>query len=106
MGKADHNNARGCGCGLNVPVCVLALLCMVAITVQGSVITQQPFARTVGVSNTATFSVTATGPSPLTYQWLFKGALIPGATNAILTLTNVQLTHEGGGIQWSSIRTG
>ena len=34
----------------------------------------------------ATFSVTATGDVPMTYQWLREGMNIPGATSASYTL--------------------
>jgi hypothetical protein len=43
----------------------------------------------------ATFSVTATGPGPLSYQWLFNGAPIPGATGSILTLTGIEVAQAG-----------
>src|ERR1700757_550538 len=36
-------------------------------------ITQQPVSQTVTVGQTATFSVTATGSAPLTYQWFLNG---------------------------------
>jgi hypothetical protein len=39
--------------------------------------------------------VTATGAGPLFYQWWFNGEPIPGGTNAVLTLKNVQLTQAG-----------
>lgn len=39
------------------------------------------------------FSVTATGPGPLTYQWTSNGVDIAGATSRTLSLTNVQLEH-------------
>jgi hypothetical protein len=43
-----------------------------------------------------TFCVTAnTFNPPLTYQWRFNGADIPGATASCFTVTNVQLTSEG-----------
>ncbi len=43
-----------------------------------------------------TFCVTAnTFNPPLTYQWRFNGVDIPGATASCLTVTDVQLSHEG-----------
>lgn len=38
------------------------------------------------------FSVSATGKSPLVYQWRLDGTPIPGATNALLTLTAASLS--------------
>jgi endonuclease/exonuclease/phosphatase family metal-dependent hydrolase len=55
----------------------------------------QPTSRTVTEGATTTFSVAATGTTPLTYQWQFDGGEITGATNATLTLTNVTLAHRG-----------
>ncbi|MCC7373396.1 MAG: Ig-like domain-containing protein [Verrucomicrobiales bacterium] len=43
--------------------------------------------RTVLENLTTTFLVVASGAKPYSYQWSFKGAPIPGATNASLTLT-------------------
>jgi len=37
----------------------------------------------------------ATGGFPLTFQWRLEGQDLPGATNALLTLTNVQLSQSG-----------
>jgi Immunoglobulin domain/Immunoglobulin I-set domain/Abnormal spindle-like microcephaly-assoc'd, ASPM-SPD-2-Hydin len=48
-------------------------------------ITAQPANQTVTTGQTATFSVTATGTSPLSYQWLKNGAAISGATSATYT---------------------
>jgi hypothetical protein len=45
-------------------------------------ITTQPANQTVTVGQTATFSVTATGTAPLTYQWQKNGGNISGATAA------------------------
>jgi hypothetical protein len=53
-------------------------------------ITAQPTNVTVNIGDTASFSVSATGIAPLNYQWLKDGSLLPDATNATLTLTNVQ----------------
>ena len=58
-------------------------------------ITTQPTNQTVVVGGTATFSVTASGTLPLSYQWNFDGTNISGATNTSLVLTNVQLSQAG-----------
>jgi Immunoglobulin domain/Divergent InlB B-repeat domain/Bacterial Ig domain len=42
-----------------------------------------------------TFSVIATGPGALTYQWRHGTTPIPGATNSTLTLPNVQIRDAG-----------
>ncbi|MFT6621251.1 MAG: hypothetical protein ACJASX_004168 [Limisphaerales bacterium] len=52
-------------------------------------------AQTVTVGQTATFSVTATGPEPLSYQWRKDGLAIAGATNATLTITQCAYWHAG-----------
>src|SRR5450755_3411319 len=53
-------------------------------------ITAQPTNVTVNLGDTAYFSVTATGVDPLSYQWVKNGVSLPTATNATLTVTNVQ----------------
>ena len=64
-------------------------------------ITTQPLSRTNLIDTTATFEVEATGTPPLFLQWyfydgsIFEGRAIPLATNATLTLTNVQRTNTG-----------
>ena len=55
----------------------------------------QPQSQTVQQEGTATFSVSATGTPPLSYQWLFFGNPIPDATNDTLVLTNVQSAQAG-----------
>lgn len=59
------------------------------------VITSPPQNISVVQGGSATFSVTATGTAPLTYQWLFNGGTIPGATGTNLTLLSVQATNAG-----------
>ncbi|HTV40773.1 MAG TPA: immunoglobulin domain-containing protein, partial [Candidatus Sulfotelmatobacter sp.] len=61
------------------------------------VIVTQPTNETVAVGETASFSVVAssTGAVALSYQWTFDGANLTGATNAILTLTDVQPSQAG-----------
>jgi len=58
-------------------------------------INTQPQNLTVSPGNSATFSVTASGTSPLYYQWFFNNTNIIGATNNSYSLTNVQLTNAG-----------
>lgn len=42
-----------------------------------------------------TFHVAFTGAPPVSLQWRHGQQLVPGATNATLTLTNIQLTDDG-----------
>ncbi len=59
------------------------------------VITSQPTNQTVTVGGTAVFAVTVVGTPPINYQWSGPAGLIPGATNSVLTLSNVQPTNAG-----------
>ncbi|MGA2659094.1 MAG: choice-of-anchor tandem repeat GloVer-containing protein [Verrucomicrobiota bacterium] len=54
-----------------------------------------PQGQIVAASANAAFSVRAWSVSPLAYQWRFNGAILPGATNSSLSLTNVQLDQAG-----------
>ena len=54
-----------------------------------------PSSRTVECSSNVTFAVTAAGLPPLAYRWCFGTNSIPGATNALLTLTNVGFAQAG-----------
>ena len=51
--------------------------------------------RTIAVGSTVDFFMTAVGERPLGYQWQFNGVDLPGATQAVLSLTNVQLAQAG-----------
>ena len=59
-------------------------------------ITTQPLNQTVTAGQNATFSVIATGSSPLSYQWRKNGTNIPGATSASYTtpLTNMSYNRS------------
>lgn len=59
-------------------------------------IVNQPAAQTVFPGFSASFSVTVAGTPPLAYQWQFNGTNIAAATNASLTLTNVNYSNAGG----------
>jgi hypothetical protein len=54
-----------------------------------------PASQTVAVGNSATFSVNAIGPGPLSYQWRLNGTNIPGRTNQVLGLSNIQFASSG-----------
>ena len=56
----------------------------------------QPVSRGASLGDTVTFTVTASGTPPFSYQWLFNGTNILGATGATLTLPNVTLADAGG----------
>ena len=69
----------------------------VAITVNPAApaITGQPQNQTVAAGSTATFSVTASGSAPLSYQWRFNGTNLAGANSPSLSLFNVQPQQAG-----------
>ncbi len=58
-------------------------------------ITVQPVNQTLTAGQTATFTVTATGTAPLTYQWLKNGTAIGGATSASYTTPVTTLADSG-----------
>jgi len=68
-----------------------------ALTVGSGVpiITKQPQNKTVVVGSSVTFSVTAEGTPPLSYQWQYNGTNIDGANAATLTLNNVGTNQSG-----------
>ncbi len=55
----------------------------------------QPQSNTVMEASSPTFTVGAGGSPPLSYQWSFNGTNIIGATGALCTLSNVQLSQAG-----------
>ena len=58
-------------------------------------VTGQPPNRTVAQGSNATFTVTATGSTPLAYQWNFSGTEIPAATGASYTRVAAQPGDAG-----------
>jgi hypothetical protein len=54
-------------------------------------ITVQPLNQTIPIGETATFTVTATGTAPLSYQWSENGVEITGANSASYTTPAVAL---------------
>ena len=71
----------------------------VTLTVTGlgtaPTITTQPSASAVSVGSAASFTVVASGTSPLTYDWKKDGTSIIGATNATYTIGSAATTAAG-----------
>ena len=57
--------------------------------------TTQPFAQPVTAGQTATFTVEATGTSPLRYQWKKNGTNIPDATTSSYTTPATSMDDNG-----------
>ena len=58
-----------------------------------TVITNQPATQTNFLGANVVFNVGVYGLPTWTFQWDFNGAPIPGATNQVLSLTNIALTN-------------
>ncbi len=68
----------------------------VTVPATAPAITTPPASQSVLTGASVTFSVAATGTTPLSYQWRKDGAPIPGATGATLVLNAVQGSDAGG----------
>ncbi|MFM2294743.1 MAG: hypothetical protein RLZZ350_1156, partial [Verrucomicrobiota bacterium] len=66
-----------------------------ALVVIDPYISVQPVSTGVVAGATATFSVTAVGTAPMTYQWKFSGTNVTGGTNATLTIPNCSTNFNG-----------
>ncbi len=60
------------------------------ILLSTATIATQPVSQTVAGGTSVTFTVTAGGSAPFSFQWEKNGAAISGATSDFLTLTGVQ----------------
>jgi uncharacterized delta-60 repeat protein len=65
------------------------------LTVLDPIIVGQPASQNVNAGDAAAFSVTALGTAPVDYQWRKEGLAVAEATDASLTLTNVQRADAG-----------
>src|SRR5438093_2904717 len=59
------------------------------------VIHGQPPRRRVASGTTVEFSLVVSGAKPVSYQWRRDGMSLPGATNALLVMSNVTLLDSG-----------
>ncbi len=60
-----------------------------------AVFSLQPASRTIAVGSNVTFTASASGTPPPTFQWRKDGVVIPAAVGVSFTLTNVQLGQAG-----------
>src|SRR5262249_44157526 len=58
-------------------------------------ITAQPVSRTVVSGSNATFTVSATGSAPLTFQWKFNGTNLGGKTTTSLPISHARPEDAG-----------
>ncbi len=55
----------------------------------------QPLAQVLKVGQTATFSVSADGSAPMSYQWRFNGVNLPGGSSPSISVADLQLAYSG-----------
>ncbi len=68
---------------------VTSQVATLTVTIPPPTITVQPYSVTVYASSNASFSVTATGTAPLTYQWRLYGTNVAGATTSTYNMPSV-----------------
>ena len=73
----------------------LAAVSATATAFAQPIITAEPRTQFQWEAKRVSLNVTATGTAPLTYQWQFNGTNLPDATDPDLTMTNVELAHDG-----------
>ncbi|MGA2279766.1 MAG: immunoglobulin domain-containing protein [Verrucomicrobiota bacterium] len=94
----------------NIAGVVTSSVAVLNVTNIPPTITLQPASQTNGVGTKVTMTVTATGTSPLSYQWIIGGTtnlmsgtnlvngvkvITSGATSNVLTISNVQTNNDG-----------
>jgi hypothetical protein len=81
--------------------CGNSSFCQQTVTVQGAVgplalaIVAGPQSQTAVLGSPVTLTVTTTGTGQLTYQWVFNGNEIAGATDSALSFDTIQFTNAG-----------
>ena len=58
-------------------------------------VTAHPSAEVVCLGGNASFSITASGLTPIYYQWFHNGDSIAGANNSTYNISGVTLSHQG-----------
>lgn len=86
---AGLSNVVAISAGFNHSVALISAIPL------GPTFTSRPVSQTVLAGRNASFSVSAAGAPPLTYQWLFEGTNLAGATNGSYTVTGAGSNHAG-----------
>lgn len=76
--------------GYSTPVTV-----SISVSPPKLIVTTEPMGQSVWEGQAAMFSVRTSGVRPVSYQWLWEGQRIPGATNPYLILDNVHPEDAG-----------
>ena len=96
-GLVISSNATLAGCGTIIGNIInqgtIATNCGGTVSPPG--ILQQPQSQTVVEGTTVTFTVSASGTQPLSYQWKLNGNVIAGATDSSYTRSGVQPGDAG-----------
>ncbi|HMP81182.1 MAG TPA: immunoglobulin domain-containing protein [Verrucomicrobiota bacterium] len=80
----------------NVIGSVTSVLATLTVNPAPPTINSNPASQFAVVAQTVQFNVLASGSAPLRYQWFYNtGTLLTDATNATLTLENVQVSDSG-----------
>jgi hypothetical protein len=78
------------------PTLLLVLGALSAGTAQAQpVIVTQPVSQVANIGEAVTFSVSATSPNTISYQWQYNGTAIYQATTTTLTLSNLSASQAG-----------
>src|SRR5262249_7511472 len=90
VGRGADNN------GANSGLKIQATLTLLSLIPTAPAIVTQPVSQALTVGDNATFTVSATGTDPLSYQWYFNETnTLDGATQQSFTRNNVQLSEAG-----------
>jgi hypothetical protein len=68
---------------------------ILTVTPSAPTINSQPSASTINVGGSVTLSVTASGTSPITYQWKKDGVDISGANGSSYTIASAKIVDTG-----------
>ena len=78
----------------NAVAAVTSAIAVLSVAGPPGIVTQ-PASQNVAAGANVSFSVTASGTAPLSYQWQYDNTPITNATNSLLLLTNVQPATAG-----------